>query len=186
MNIPEFPAYNITFLNEKQEKPVVIFVSTDNNFSKGFLNNWTAFLFSLIQNSYAIEPHFVNFVNDDLSVARNIVLKNNEESKFDQLFGGAWKYDYIFWIDGNLEFFNPYEIYRFIGLMKMYNNIDIITHANNDKDNLDLKFTVFKKGIFENLEYPWFSENNKLDTTFNKKLAEFKYNIISIDSCIVE
>ena len=186
MNEPEYPAYNITFFNEQQEKPVVIFVNTSSTFSKGFVNNWTAFLFYLAQNSFAIEPHFVNYSDVNLSNARNIVLKNDGDSKFGPLFNNTWNYDFIFWIDGEIETFNPFDIFKFVGMMKMYKYVDVMTHSEDDVNNLDLKFTIFKKGIFENLSYPWFFENNKLDATFNKKLAEFKFNVLKINDCLIK
>lgn len=180
----DFPAYFVSSSTNINLKPSVVFCVLGNDFSDGFVNNWTSFLFSMEEVKTKINPHFVNHHHENISEARNIILCGDDlENTYRNLFFSEWIYDYIFFIDPKLKYFNPNDLVNAIIKMQNFSGIDILSHSNNSIDNLDLKFTIFRKNIFENIAYPWFEENKNIDKLFIQKLIDMKLNV-EIDKSI--
>ena len=180
----DFPAYFISTSTNINIKPSVVFCVLGNEFSDGFVNNWTSFLFSIEMVKSKINPHFVNYYDEDLSIARNKILCGDDtDGIYKNLFYAEWRYDYIFFIDGKISYFNPNNLIDTIYKMERLQGLDIITHNKNTFDNLDLRFTVFRKNIFENIAFPWFEENKNIDKLFIQKLIDMKLNV-EIDKSI--
>lgn len=174
----EFPAYNFTSATNRNEKICVVFCVPGINFSSGFVNNWTSLLFSFEHVRNIIEPHFVNYNADTIQDTRNLMLCGDDRSnEYRNLFYEEWNYDLIFFIDSEIEFFDPNKLIEMILIMKNNKYIDILTHSQNSLENFDLKFTIFRKRIFERIKYPWFEENKNIDKLFIQKLVDMKLNI---------
>ena len=180
----DFPAYFLSTNTNTNTKPSVVFCVVGNEFSDGFVNNWTSFLFSIEVVKSKIYPHFVNYFENNIAEARNKILCGNDfENTYKNLFFSEWNYDYIFFIDPKLNHFDPNNLINAIIKMQNFPGIDIMSHSNNSIDNLDLKFTIFRKKIFENIAYPWFEENKNIDKLFIQKLIDMKLNV-EIDKSI--
>lgn len=182
----EFPAYLISDSTNKNTNPSVVFCVIGNEFSDSFVNNWTSFLFSIEIVKSKIDPHFVNYYDEDISKSRNTILSGDDsESLYRNLFYAEWEYDYIFFLDSQVSF-NPNNLIDVIVKMEKLRGIDILTHNKNSIDNFDLKFTVFRKNIFERIAYPWFEENKNIDKLFIQKLIDMKLNMVIDDSTTIK
>lgn len=109
-------------IQEPARKPVVVFCIPGKDFSQGFFNSWTKFLYFLNSNP-VIDIHIVNYYLSNISQCRNAILGGKKSSgKYQLLFDGEWDYDFIFWLDTDVVF-EPNDIARI--LMKLQQNSDV-------------------------------------------------------------
>ena len=117
------------------KKPTVVFCLPGKDFTQGFFNSWTKLLYFLYMNPI-MEVHIVNYYLSNISQCRNTILGGKKTSgKFQNLFEGEWKYDYIFWIDTDIVF-EPMDVARILLKLDANPELEVISGlyamANNE------------------------------------------------------
>lgn len=184
----EFPATDISFIDYRERIAPVVFCLTGKNADNNFFNLWSSFLIMLYHDKTICEPHIINSGSDNLIDSRNSLVSTNSIQENDYLSDHLWNYEYIFFIDKNIEYFKVTDIYKFIKMMDVDKSIDILSYGKNNVERInivDLKFCIIRKNIFERLEYPWFTENKYVDNYFLRNINALNLNIIFDHNCVV-
>ena len=114
-------------------KPVsVTFCIPGKNFSTGFFNSWTKFLFFIKDNPNLITPHFSNYYAEDTCEMKNTLLSGDINKGAYQLpFQEDFESTLIFWLDPNIVF-EPLQVMQII--YKMFKHDLVILSALCCKD----------------------------------------------------
>ena len=124
--------------NDNKSEPIgVTFCIPGNNFTSGFFNSWTKFLFFLKSNPHLITPHFVNYHTNDLANTCNEMLGGNISKGAYQLpFDDDFETAFVFFIDPD-KIFEPLQIMQIIYKMAKY-NLNVLSGVYIHNDNLSI------------------------------------------------
>lgn len=150
----EFPAYNLSVLEDSKKKTSVAFCVPGNSFSPGFFASWTKLLHFLHLNPDVIEPHYINYYSPNIYNLRNQMLGGKSNGgKFQIPCKDDYELDYIFLIDSDMVF-DPMQVFRVLYKMEKYKlDAMIAPYYMSDGKTLtvikdDSEKTLIEKGQF--------------------------------------
>ena len=154
----EYPAYNLTMLDEKNKKTSVVFCVPGNSFSPGFFASWTKLLHFMHLNPDVIEPHYINYYSPNIYNLRNQMLGGKSDGgKFQTPCEEDYKLDYIFLIDSDMVF-DPMQVFRMIYKMEKYKlDAMIAPYYMGDGKTLTVIKDDSEKTLSEKGQFKYFS-----------------------------
>ena len=157
-NMKEYPAYNLTMLDEKNKKTSVVFCVPGNSFSPGFFASWTKLLHFMHLNPNVIEPHYINYYSPNIYNLRNQMLGGKSDGgKFQTPCEEDYKLDYIFLIDSDMVF-DPMQVFRMIYKMEKYKlDAMIAPYYMGDGKTLTVIKDDSEKTLIEKGQFKYFS-----------------------------
>ena len=199
----EFPAYGINhFYSPQEKKPTVVFCIPGNNFSSDFVNGWTSTLFYFINNPSFVQPQYMNSNISNSNQELFDLLKPVIVSDKVELFGGTWKYDFIFIINPrcNFDITSVLNLFYEICHNKDFNVLSALVYdddttnlyKNNEKvsknmvdtelsemkyletDAIDFDFVLIKNDILEKIDFSIFPSDN-INIELSKQIRSLGY-----------
>lgn len=165
----EYPAYNLTLLEDKNKKTSVVFCVPGNQFSPGFFASWTKLLHFLHQNPEVIEPHYLNFYSSNIYNLRNQMLGGKADGgEFQIPCQEDYNVDYVFLIDSDMVF-DPMQVFRILYKMEKYKlDAMVAPYYMSDGKTLtvikdDSEKTLLEKGQFVYFSYQELQTIGKLN-----------------------
>ena len=134
------------------------------NYSGQFLKSWVNL--STYLNTTGIHYHLSLHTSCNAFYAKQMCLGGNVLAGADQtLYQNRIKYDILVFLSNKISFsptqfvklYNKFENYKFLS-GRVHGRYKALTEDNNyiKADYLDFDFVLIRKGVFEELEYPWF------------------------------